>query len=341
MASFGAGSVCGAFIGGVLTDKIGFFKVQYVSLFLTSIAFIFLMQMKTFYPLCITIFILAIIADSFRPANLTAIQAFSTKENLTRSLSLVRLAVNMGYAVGPFLGGYVASILGYDFLFLFNGLALFLGCISYYFLFRNRKHKATNIELNADSKKSLLMPWKDFRYLLYLFLFTLTIIVFMQLLYTAPLFFKTEYAFDEKLIGLIMGFNGLIIALFELPLIYKIENKIAPVAFVIIGSVMIGMGFLSFYLIAIPLFASILHIIFTTFGEILSFPFSNNYALSFSNDHNRGKYMGLYTMTFSFAHIASPLIGFYVIETWTYNCLWIGSALLCFFAATLIYLTKE
>ena len=341
MACFGAGSVLGSFVGGVLTDRIGFFKVMYMSLITASVFFLLVMKMKTFLPLCASIFAMAFVYETFRPANLTAIEAFSKKENLTRSLGLVRLAVNLGYALGPFMGGFVAAKLGYDFLFIFNALAIFIGGNTFYHLFKNKKHRTTEKEISAAEKKALLMPWKDGKYLVYLFFFTLTIIVFMQLLYTAPLFFNTEYGFDEALVGMLMGINGLIIALIEMPLIFKLESLLKPVICVVIGSILIGIGFVSFYLIAIPMVAALTYTVFLTFGEMLSFPFSNNYAMSFSTDHNRGKYMGLYTMTFSSAHIVAPLLGLYLVEQMGYNTLWLGSAALCFFAAVMILATRN
>ena len=341
MACFGAGSVCGSFLGGVLTDRIGFFKVMYRSLIAASFLFVLLMQMKTFGNLCIFIFILAVVYELFRPANLTAIEAFSKPENLTRSLGLVRLAVNLGYGIGPFMGGFVAAYLGYDFLFIFNGLAILIGGITFYNIFKNKKQRTTLKEMTAEEKSALIMPWQDGRYLIYLFFFTLTIIVFMQILYTAPLYFKTDFGFDESLVGFIMGCNGLIIAIFEMPLLFKVENRFKPVTLVFLGSLLVAAGFFVFNLIAIPFIAAIAYTLFLTFGEMLSFPFSNNYAMSFSTDHNRGKYMGLYTMTFSSAHIASPLLGLYIVNHWGYETLWNWSALLCAGAAFMIYLTRK
>ncbi|MBT8189534.1 MAG: MFS transporter, partial [Bacteroidia bacterium] len=225
MACFGAGSVAGAFIGGILTDKIGFFKVMYISLLMTGLAFYGIMTLKDFYVLCGGIFMLSLIADAFRPANLTAIQTFSKKENTTRSLSLVRLAINLGYAIGPFMGGYIASFMGYDFLFIFNGTAILIGGTLFYFFFRNRPQRALAHEMTEEQKNNPDMPWTNTSYLSYLFLFTLTLIVFFQLIFTIPLFFKTGFGFDESMIGLFMALNGLVIAIIEMPLIYKIENR--------------------------------------------------------------------------------------------------------------------
>lgn len=341
MAFFGMGSVCGSFLGGILTDKIGFYRVMYTSLLLSSICFVLLMKMVTFTSLCFGIFVLALIYEVFRPANLTAIEAYSKKENLTRSLGLVRLAVNLGYACGPMMGGIVAFSLGYEYLFVFNGLALFLGGSVFYILFKNKKHRTTSKELSNNEQKKLLMPWQDLRYLSYLAFFTISIIVFMQFLYTVPIFMKTEYKLDEVTVGMFLAMNGLLIAIVEMPLLFYLEIIARPVIYVVIGTCLFGLGFFMFNCIATPLIAAILFCLFLTFGEMLSFPFSNNYALSFSNDHNRGKYMGLYTMTFSFAHVVGPYLGLTVAEKLGYNYLWAGSLLICLIAAFLIFITRN
>lgn len=314
MACFGIGSVIRSFIGGVQTDRIGFFKVMYLSLFASSICFVSMRSVKTFLPLCAGLLVLAIIYEIFRPANLTAIEAFSGEDNKTRSLGLVRLAVNLGYAIGPFAGGFIAASLGYDYLFVFNGLALFSAGCTFYFIFKNKKHRTTEVEMTASEKKALKMPWRDARYLTYLLFFTLTIFVFLQLLYTVPLFFKTEYGFNEKMIGALMAINGLIIAILEMPLLYKAEQGYKPLQMVVVGSILIAICFSVLTWISVPLLGALVFIMMITFGEMLSFQFSNNHALSFTTDHNRGKYMGLYTMTFSSAHIVAPMAGLYLVE---------------------------
>jgi len=49
MSAFGLGSALGTFVGGKLTDQIGFFKVMFSSLFLTGFLFIGLQYLHTFW----------------------------------------------------------------------------------------------------------------------------------------------------------------------------------------------------------------------------------------------------------------------------------------------------
>ena len=117
---FGLGAVCGGWLGGRLTDRIGFHKVQLVTLTGGGLLFLLLGQMKSFPLICGCTFLLSVVNESFRPANSTAIAAYSKEENRTRSISLNRLAINLGWAVGGAIGGILASI-NYHLLFWVDG----------------------------------------------------------------------------------------------------------------------------------------------------------------------------------------------------------------------------
>ena len=111
------------------------------SLFFKGLIFLVAMHLIQFKLLSFGIFSVSFIADTLRPANLTAIQAFSTKEKSTRSLGVVRLAINLGYAFSPLLRGLIIESLGYDFVFTdecnFGGSSWH----SFLYFFRNKKEK--------------------------------------------------------------------------------------------------------------------------------------------------------------------------------------------------------
>ena len=93
MSSFGLGSFVGSWLGGKLTDKIGFYKVMVWSLLLTGFLFIGLQYITSFWGFVIGIFLTMTVADTFRPAMFVSLKAYSKPENQTRSLTLIRLSV--------------------------------------------------------------------------------------------------------------------------------------------------------------------------------------------------------------------------------------------------------
>ncbi len=103
----------------VLTkDKIG----MYFSLFGTSLVFFTIQYITGFYSLCIGVFSLTIVADMFRPAIWVALDDYSSEENRTRSVTLIRLAINLGFSMGPALGGLLITYVSYRSLFWVDGL---------------------------------------------------------------------------------------------------------------------------------------------------------------------------------------------------------------------------
>lgn len=98
MTCFGVGSLAGTWVGGRLTDSIGFYKVITTSLFLGGLGFIALQFLDSFYGLCVGMFALIFVADAYRPAIFVACDAYSKPKNVTRSIALIRLAINLGFS---------------------------------------------------------------------------------------------------------------------------------------------------------------------------------------------------------------------------------------------------
>ena len=128
MGLFGLGSISGAFLGGKLTDKYGFYDVQVGALLSGGLLFIIVGLQTTFFTLGLFTFILSLCNESFRPANSTAVAYHSSPENKTRSYSLNRLAINLGWAFGGALGGFLASI-NYHLLFWVDGCTNILAAL--------------------------------------------------------------------------------------------------------------------------------------------------------------------------------------------------------------------
>ncbi|MCB0555038.1 MAG: MFS transporter [Phaeodactylibacter sp.] len=323
MSAFGAGSVLGSFLGGKLTDRIGFYQVQFWSLLLSGLAFIGLGYAGNIWAFGAMVFVVSTLADAFRPANFAALATYSRPENRTRAMGLLRLAVNLGWAVGPAVGGLLAASVGYKALFWVDGLT----CISAAIFFRlalpvrerpreERESSGEGLVLASSS------AYRDGKYLIFLLLVLLNGIAFMQLFSTMPVFFKQEIFLDEGQIGRLMAVNGLVIALVEMPLIYLVEHRFGKWQIVSIGTLLIGFSYLLFNIFGAFWGVAFACMMLMTVGEMLSLPFIATMALDFTNDKNRGQYMALFTMTYSVSHIISPNLGLQVAEHFGFSSLW-------------------
>jgi len=342
MVAFGLGSMLGSWLGGKLSDKIGFYKIMIFSLFTTGISMFLIQYITTFWGLCIGMFCLMVIADMFRPAMFVSLGAYAKPENRTRALTLVRLAVNLGFAAGPALGGLIIMGIGYQGLFWVDGASCIIS-ISIFALLVKEKKKIL-IQDTTESSLKTKSPFQDRIFWVFLFVSFVTAMIFFQLFTTLPLYHNEKFGLSELQTGLLMTLNGLLIFALEMPTVGFMERKAFPkIKIIILGSFVMS---LSFFLLLINVWAGILVIsmICISIGEILAFPFSNAFALSRAPKGQEGRYMALYTMSFSLAHIISSKIGFEIITrlgyqiNWlfmgcigiaaTFCCLWIRNALI-------------
>ena len=165
MSSFGAGSVVGSWLGGKLADKLGFYDVMIGALFTSGVAFILLQFVHGFAPFCIGIFLLLLLSDAFRPAMFVAIRAYAGTESRTRAVTLIRLAINLGFSMGPAVGGLIIAGFGYSGLFWVDGLTCLVAmAMMLYGLPRAQAQK----DNDAARSGALRSPYRDKPYLFFL-----------------------------------------------------------------------------------------------------------------------------------------------------------------------------
>ncbi|PWB20614.1 MDR family MFS transporter, partial [Flavobacterium sp. HTF] len=332
MVSFGLGSMLGSWLGGKFSDKIGFYKIMIFSLFTTGISMFLVQFLTSFWSLCIGMFVLMTIADMFRPAMFVSLGAYAKPENRTRALTLVRLAVNLGFAAGPALGGLIIMGMGYSGLFWVDGASCILS-ITIFALLVKEKKKVQHGD-KTESASNVKSVFHDKIFWVFLFVSFVTAMIFFQLFTTLPLYHHVQFGLNEFQTGLLMTLNGLLIFALEMPTVGFMERKGFPkIRIIIIGSFVMA---LSFFLLLINVWAGILVIsmICISIGEILTFPFSNAFALSRAPHGQEGRYMALYTMSFSLAHIFSSIVGFGIVGEFGYQNNWLFMACIGILAMT-------
>jgi len=316
---FGAGAFCGAWLGGRLTDKIGFYPVQLFTLTVGGILFMLLGQMKTYPLICIFTFLLSFVNEAFRPANSTAIAFFSKDENRTRSYALNRLAINLGWAVGSALGGFLADI-NYELLFWVDGFTNIGAALLMWVVLKPVSYKGP-VKTTVDDPL-IQSAYKDKTYLSFAFITMLFACCFFQMFNNLPLYFEKDLHFSTPFIGVLMAANGIIIALVEMVLIYKLEGKRKNILYITIGVAMVGLSFLLLNIPGAAVTVAISMIVLVTFGEILSMPFMNSYWIARTQPSNLGQYAALYTMAWSAAQTLGPMGGAQLAEHAGFNVLW-------------------
>ena len=318
LSLFGAGSLAGITVGARLTDRIGYRPVMLASLIGSGVSLFLLGQLEPGVLFAVAVFTSGFVADAFRPANGAAIAIHSTAAERPRAYGLYRLAINAGWSTGPALGGIIARY-DYSLLFIIDGATCLLaaGILARKLRPRPAETPPASAANEAEGTRAP-SPWRDRLFVLGLGMLFLQGLIFFQMQSTLPLFLKAERGFGEEVIGVLIAINTVVIVVFEMLLIHRVEH-LRPLRVVAVSSLLlrvstaVGFGLLP---VSYSVLAVAATIVIWTVGEMLSSPMMTAWTSLRAVEGNRGRYMGAFGLCYSLAMIVAPLLG-----TWTYESL--------------------
>jgi predicted MFS family arabinose efflux permease len=321
LVCFGVGSMLGSWLGGKLSDKVGYYKIMIFSLLTSGLLFFVIQFITSFIGLCIGMFLIMTVADMYRPAMFVSIGAYAKPENRTRALTLVRLAINLGFAAGPAFGGLLIMGIGYQGLFWVDGTTCIVAILIFWLKVKEKK-KSPYLDKEHPGEVLTQSVFKDKAFWIFLMTCLISGMLFFQLFTTLPLYQQEQFNLTEFQTGLLLTMNGMLIFFLEMPIVSFVERKkINKIKVVTFGCFLMSISMFLLLFNTWP-FILVIMMLFMSFGEMFAFPFSNAVSLSRAPKGHEGRYMAIYTMSFSLAHIISSKIGMDFIEYYGYQSNW-------------------
>lgn len=326
LSVYGIGAIIGGYLGGKLSDVLGSYTVQKVSLLLTAGTLIALGQVTPLWLIMMLMFCLGVVSETLHPANATAMSQICPPATRTRGFALNRLATNLGVTIGPVVGGFLAMI-DYSYLFWVDGLTCLIAAITFFLLFKTARPVVEG-EPSAGDPDAPLKSRSPLRNLFFLKIVGLTFLmglIFTQLFTTYPLYFREIYLFPENYIGYLMAINTVIIVLFEMILLNALKKQ--PNFYLVgIGALLLGGGMAMMPLGRGFLFAG-LTVAVWTMGEMLFMPALTTEIANHSDDSARGSYMGFVSLAFSLSFTVGPALGAAVYDGLGKDIVWLACGL--------------
>ncbi len=306
IAFYGVGSLLGNYLGGWLTRLFGAYRVQFWSLVLNGVGYAILSQVRTYGVFAGTLVLVTVAAEILRPANATSVTAACTPLTLRRGFALNRLAVNLGFTIGPMVGGILAAF-SYQWLFWGDAATCLMAALA---LARWLPAEAkVDPPLESHHASGGRSPWRDVNFLVFLGLTLVTFSIFFQLTSTFSLYLESAYGLKTWQIGSLMAVNTVIIVLFEMVLVHAIEplNVLWVIA---VGSFLMCAGF-AVLLFGAGYWIGFLSVVVWTVGEMLAMPQAMAFAGQRSGGPDRPRYIAAYTMAVALSFITASLLGSY------------------------------
>lgn len=335
MTFYGAAALVAAPVSGRLSDRYGPIRIMRVSLVLTGATLLLFPLARTLSAVIVATLTLSLIAESFRPANLTIFGDLVRPDQRKAAFALNRLAINLGVSVGPAVGGFLA-LFSFHALFWVDGVtSLLAGAILLFSSFPRTRHLAAERQIEESLGARPHVPAHLDRQLLYFLVGLLPVaIIFFQHMSTMPLYLVHDLHLSEATYGLLFTVNTLLIVFIEVWL--NTSTAHWPHARTLtLGAILCGLGFgaLAF---AWNTFTVALTVVIWTFGEMFYFPGMAAYLTDLAPLERRGEYMGLSQMVMGLAFAIGPWAGTSVLAHFGGRTLWLGTLALGLVAAALM-----
>jgi len=331
VGAYGIGSLGASFFGGYLTDRLGRRYVIVLSMFSSAATMLALSQAPTL-PLIILLTGLAgMTTELYRPASSGLLADLVLPERRVTAFAWYRLAINLGFAVGPTVAGLLASR---SFLLIFLGDALTSIAFGLLALFALPKSKHSSMAREPEQAELWEALRGDYRYLLFLLGSTLLAFVYFQHLSTFALQVQA-YGLSSTVYGFLLSVNGVVIIFLELP-ISSVTRRFSTRPVIAVGWLLIALGFgLTAAAHTLPFL--VITVVIWTLGEMVHSPVSATYVANLAPAHLRGRYQGIWGLTWSAGLILGPVLGT-AIFSWNAVGLWLLCGALGLIAALLVLL---
>jgi MFS family permease len=324
-ALHGAGALVAGPLGGALADRFGRRTALAVSLWLGSLAMIFLGFSRDILWIRVAAFTLGVLGDLYRPAVFAAVSDIVRPEDRTRAFGLYFWVVNVGFAISLPLAGLLAKT-GFIVLFLADALTTFVYGFIVWF-------KVPETHTQRGPSRSVLpslVPFKDKAFLSFWVPNFLVFFIFFQSNVALALDLG-QRGLSTAEFGVVMSVNGVLIVVLQ-PFIGRIVTRWRRSIMLACAAALTGLGFglhtLSFN---VPLAMAAVAV--WTLGEILGAAVSPSVVADLAPPELRGSYQGAFQMSFGLALCTAPAVGAWMLERQGYSVLWGGCLLLGLLAA--------
>jgi MFS family permease len=328
ISAYGVGGLMASALGGLLADAIGRRKTIALSMFSVAVAMVLLSQSRSLPAIVAATWLAALTGELYRPASSALLADLVPPDLRVTAYAAYRMAFNAGFAFGPATAGFLAAR-GY--LWLFAGDAatsVLFGLIALAALPRGLPVRREQGSWSHDVK-ALAGDGKFLRVLCAAFVIAL---VFLQISSTFSLH-VTRLGFPAATYGLILSLNGVLVVLCELPLT-SLTRRFPARGVMAAGYLLIGTGF-SLNACAHSVLALVACVVIFTLGEMASMPVAFAYIADLAPAAMRGRYMGVYSLTWSAALIFAPQMGMRLFGI-APSVLWLTCGALAALAAAII-----
>ncbi|MZD54304.1 MFS transporter [Streptomyces sp. SID5606] len=319
-ALHGLGGVVSSLGAGVMTDRLGRRPTLLVAQTSTALSVAVLGFVHHPIAIAAVAFVVGMASNASRPAVQAMMADIVRPEDRIRAFSLNYWAINLGFAVSSMAAGFIAEVSYLAGFLIEAGMTLVCAVLVFVKLPESRPEAPAGPDvLGKEPAVSLGTVLRDGRFMSVVGLSFLVAVIFQQGYLGLPVAMG-EAGFTPADFGMAIAVNGILIVVLQIPVTRFIEHR-DPRPLLVASSLLAGYGFgLTAFAGSVGVFA--LTVCVWTLAEMVNAPTQTGLVVRFSPVHGRGRYQGMYTMSWAVAALVAPLMSGFVIDHWGAEWLW-------------------
>lgn len=317
-ALHGLGGVVSSLGAGVMTDRLGRRPTLLIAQASTALTVALLGFMKDPLAIAAVAFLVGMASNASRPAVQAMMADIVRPEDRVRAFSLNYWAINLGFAISSMGAGFIAEF-SYLAGFLIEAVMTMVCAIVVFAKLPESRPVRTALEKASEPDVGLGTVLRDGRFMGVVGLSFLLALIFQQGAVGLPVAMG-EAGFTPADYGMAIAVNGVLIVALQIPVTRFIEHR-NPQRLLVVSALLAGYGFgLTAFAGSIGVFA--LTVCVWTLAEIINAPTQTGLVVRLSPAHGRGRYQGMYVLSWAVAALVAPLMSGFVIDRYGAQWLW-------------------
>lgn len=311
----GIGAILGPLVAGPLVDYLGRRIILIVGPSIRGLLFFllafFVYKNSSFTSFAILLMLNTFVGTFFQNASDAYLTDLTPLNKRAKVYSRIRVGSNVGWAVGPMLGAFLARS-PFSFLFALTGVLCLSGAAFTAYTCIEINPSNSQVETTPLPNGMMHSVWKIFKhyqFLSFVFFYFIIMMLISQLYSTMSVYSTQVVGVSRNMLGIIYSINGFTIVFLQIPLTMFLDKfgcNLYPR--MLMGTLLYGLGYfvLGFATSAMFLMATVVVI---TLGEIILNPAAYALVSDMAPYKWIGRYMGVFGLLRGVGYAIGPWIG--------------------------------
>lgn len=316
-------SLVSSLFAGTIADRRGRKIVMVISLTTNGLIYLFMSQANSYLTFAILMFLTGASNPLYQVGADAMLADLIPDKDRPQAYAIQRTFNNAGIAIGPAIGGFIASR---SYTGAFIGAAAGMLIYSLLLILRAKETLPPKRIFENDPSRSKYggyeLVLKDHSYIIFVVLIALGLIAPAMMWVLLAVYAKSNFGLSESLYGWIPTTNALMCVFLQV-MVTRSVRQIPNLSVATAGMFVYAIGVGSIALMS-NFWGFWISIVVITFGELLLIPTTTTFVANLAPANLRGRYMSLYWFGWGIARACAPIIGGTLNDNISPRAIWLG-----------------